>query len=74
MQRQQFRNLLDTAAVEFLEGLSDGAMVRAAMPLEEAAIGSFLGQRMAENINRPLGLDPFVDELETAQLAQLAFE
>src|ERR1700739_2055414 len=74
MQCQQFRNLLDAATVEFLEGVSDSAMVGAASPREQAAIGGLLRQRMSEDVNYPLGLDPFVDELETAQLAQLAFE
>ena len=74
MQRQQFRNLLDAAAVELLEGLPDSAVVSAAIPLKQAPIGRLLRQRMPEDVNRPLCLDPLVDKLETAQLTQPAFQ
>ena len=44
------------------------------MPLEQAAIGGFLGQRMPKDVDGPLGFDALVDEFELAQLAQLIFD
>ena len=47
MKRQQFRNFVDTAVVELLEGVPDGAVISVAMPFEQAPIGGFLRERAA---------------------------
>src|SRR2546425_523696 len=49
-------------------------MIGAAMALEQAAIDRFLGQRMPKDVYLPVGLDALVNELETAQFAQLGVE
>ena len=74
MKCQQLRDFVGPAEIQFFEGLSDGAMVGAAMPLQQAAIGGFLGQCMAKDIDRAFGLDPFLNKLEMAQFAQQDFE
>ena len=74
MQRQQFRDLFGAAAVQFLQRLPDRGMVGAALALEQAAISGFLSQSMTKGIDSTLGLDPLVDEFETAKLAQLVIE
>ena len=51
--------------------MPDGAVIDAAMPLEQAAIGGFLRQSVTKHVKGSLGVDAPVDELETAQLAQL---
>src|ERR1700731_1557317 len=58
VKRQQFRDRLGATVVESFERLSDRGMMGAAMPLERAAIGGFLGQGMAKGVDRTLGLDP----------------
>ncbi len=74
VKRQQFRDFIGTSAIKFLERLPHGAMIGAAMPLEQTSIGRFLRQRMPKDVGSPFGLDTLIDEFETAELAQLGFE
>jgi hypothetical protein len=74
VQRQEFCDFVAATLIELFEGMSDGAVVGPAMPLEHAAIGCFLGQRVAKDKKGPVGLNAFVEEFETAQLVQLIFE
>jgi hypothetical protein len=73
VQRQQFRDFVLAAAIEFLKRVSNGAVIGAAMPLKQVAIGGLLRQRMPKDVNRPVSLGALVDEFETAQLAELVF-
>ena len=73
MKRQEFRDFVDAAGIEFLERMSDGAVMGPAMPFEQTSVRGFLRQRMAKHVDRALGLDALVDEFETDQLAQLVF-
>ena len=73
MQRQQFRDFVGAAGIEFLERMSDGAVMGPAMPLEQTSVRGFLGQRMAENVDRSLGCGALVDEFVADQLAQMVF-
>jgi len=55
MQCQQFRDFVAATAVKLLERVTDGTVIEAAMPLEQAAIRGLLGQGVTKYIDRPLG-------------------
>ncbi len=71
---QHFCDFVGTAGEQIFERVSDGAVTAAAMPLEQAFIDRLLRQRMPKDIYGPFRLDALVDEVEAAQLAQVAQE
>ena len=74
MKGEQFGHLVATVAIELFEGVSDRAVMHPPVTLEKAPIGCLLRQRMAKDVDDPITYDALIDEFETIELAEQAFE
>ena len=48
MQRQKFRHFIGATAIELFERMADLTVAGAAIAFQQAAVGGFLGQRVAK--------------------------
>src|SRR6516162_5674241 len=67
MKGEQFGDLVAAVAVEVFEGVADSAVICPTMALEEAPIGRLLRQRVAKDVNSPVGDNPLIEEFEAGE-------
>ena len=74
MKGEKFGHLVAAFVIEVFEGVAYSAVMRPAVAFEKAPIGCLLRQRMAKDVENPVADKALIDEFQTIELAEQAFE